>query len=95
MKKYLYGLKQAPRDRYNIFDSYLINFGFSWRNNEPTLYTKAYQQCSILIFCLYVDDMIYTGNLKLDDFKTIKKMDRQVQHSMLLLQEVWTLWKWM
>jgi hypothetical protein len=29
MKKYLYGLKQAPRDRYNIFDSYLINFGFS------------------------------------------------------------------
>jgi hypothetical protein len=69
LKKALYGLKQAPRAWYNRIDTYLIKSGFSRSQNEPTLYTKTDQHGKILIVCLYVDDMIYTGNLELTDFK--------------------------
>jgi hypothetical protein len=69
LKKALYGLKQAPRAWYNHIDSYFLNNGFNRSNNEPTLYTKRDQKGNILIVCLYVDDMIYTRNLLLNDFK--------------------------
>ena len=69
LKKTLYGLKQAPRAWYNRIDTNLIKSGFSRSQNEPTLYTKTDQQGKILIVCLYVDDMIYTGNLELTSFK--------------------------
>jgi hypothetical protein len=65
----LYGLKQAPRAWYSRIDTYLIKSGFSRNQNEPTLYTKTDQHGKILIVCLYVDDMIYTGNLELTIFK--------------------------
>jgi hypothetical protein len=69
LKKALYGLKQAPRAWYNRIDTYLIKSGFSRSQNEPTLYIKRDQHGKILIVCLYVDDMIYTGNLELTNFK--------------------------
>ena len=69
LKKALYGLKQAPRAWYNRIDTYLIKSGFSRSQNEPTLYTKRDQHGKILIVCLYVDSMIYIGNLELKDFK--------------------------
>jgi hypothetical protein len=69
LKKALYGLKQVPRAWYNIIDTYLIKSGFNRSQNEPTLYTKTDQHGKILIVCLYVDDMIYIGNLKLTYFK--------------------------
>lgn len=69
MKKALYGLKQAPRAWYIIIVSYLISKGFSRSTNKPTLYTKVNQYGQILIVCLYVDDMIFTGDLSVDEFK--------------------------
>ena len=69
LKKALYGLKKAPRAWYNRIDTYLIKRGFNRSQNEPTLYTKTDQHGKILIVCLYVDYMIYTGNLELTDFK--------------------------
>jgi hypothetical protein len=69
LKKALYGLKQSPRAWYSRIDTYLLKSGFSRSQNEPTLYTKIDQHGKILIVCLYVDDMIYTGNLELTDFK--------------------------
>jgi hypothetical protein len=69
LKKALYGLKQAPRAWYSRIDTYLIKSGFTRSQNEPTLYTKTDQHGKILIVCLYVDDMIYTGNLELTNFK--------------------------
>ena len=36
---------------------------------EPTLYTKVNEHEHILIVCLYVDDMIFIGDLELDEFK--------------------------
>jgi hypothetical protein len=69
LKKAFYGLKQAPRAWYNRIDTYLIKSGFNRSQNKPTLYTKTDQHDKILIVCLYVDDMIYTRNLELTDFK--------------------------
>ena len=70
LKKALYKLKQAPRAWYNRIDSYLISKGFKCSNNEPTLYIKIDQQGKMLIVCLYVNDMIYIGNLELPSFKS-------------------------
>ena len=75
LKKALYGLKQAPRAWYSRIDRYLLKDGFRRSNNEPTLYIKANQQGNILILCLYVDDMIYTGNMLLDEFKEAMKCE--------------------
>ena len=69
LKKALYGLKQAPRSWYNRIDTYLIKSGFNRSQNEPNLYTKTYQHGKIMIVCSYVDDMMYTGNLELTNFK--------------------------
>ena len=69
MKKALYGLKQAPRAWYSRIDSYMIKNGFCRNSIEPTLYTKVNEHGNILIVCLYVDDMIFTGDLEIDEFK--------------------------
>jgi hypothetical protein len=69
LNKALYGLKKAPIDWYSRIETYLIKSGFSRSQNEPTLYTEIDQNGKIIIVCLYVDDMIYTGNLELTDFK--------------------------
>ena len=46
----------------------MISNGFSKSSSEPTLYTKVNQHGQILIVCLYVVDMIFLGNLSLDEF---------------------------
>jgi hypothetical protein len=69
LKKALYGLKQAPRAWYSRIDTYMIKSGFSRSQNEPTLCTKIDHHGKIIVVCLYVDDVIYTGNLELTDFK--------------------------
>ena len=73
LKKALCDLKHAPWAWYSRIDSYLINNGFNRSNNEPTLYVKIDQQGKMLIVCLYVDDMIYTSNLMLEEFRTVMK----------------------
>ena len=57
-----------------MIDSYLINNGFSRSSNEPTLDVKT-KQGKILMVCLYVDDMIYTSNLMLKDFRIVMKKE--------------------
>lgn len=69
LKKALYGLKQAPRAWYSRINNYMIKSGFCRSNIEPTLYTKVNEQEHILIVCLYVDDMIFTGDFEIDEFK--------------------------
>ena len=73
LKKALYGLKQAPRVWYSRIDEYLNGEGFSRSPSEPTLYTKVNQEGKILIVCLYVDDLIFTRDLSLDEFKKAMK----------------------
>ena len=69
----MYGLKQAPRVWYNRIDEYLNSEGFNKSLSEPTLYTKVNQEGKILIVCLYVDDLIFTRDISVDEFKKAMK----------------------
>ncbi|KAM2899811.1 hypothetical protein FF1_006000 [Malus domestica] len=61
LKKALYGLKQAPRAWYSRIESYFVREGFEKCPYEHTLFTKT-KNGGMLIVCLYVDDLIFTGN---------------------------------
>lgn len=71
LKKALYGLKQAPRAWYSHIDAYFVKQGFQKCPYEHTLYVKVSNKGKVLIVCLYVDDLIYTGSDvdMFDDFK--------------------------
>ena len=75
LKKSLYGLKQYSWAWYSRIDQYLLKDGFSRSNTEPASYLKVNKQDNILILCLDVDDMIYTGNMMLDEFKAAMKSE--------------------
>lgn len=45
--------------------------GFNRSINEPTLYTKINKEGQILIVFLCVDDLIFTGHLSVDTFKSV------------------------
>ncbi|CAL8156616.1 unnamed protein product [Prunus armeniaca] len=62
LKKALYGLKQASRAWYSRIEAYFAREGFQKCPYEHTLFTKSGEEGQILIVCLYVDDLIYTGN---------------------------------
>jgi hypothetical protein len=62
LKKALYGLKQAPRAWYSRIESYFVQEGFNKCPHEHTLFIKIGDGGKILISCLYVDDLIFTGN---------------------------------
>ncbi|KAJ6874187.1 hypothetical protein NC651_032883 [Populus alba x Populus x berolinensis] len=74
LKKALYGLKQAPRAWYNRIDAYFSKVRFHKCPHEHTLFVKFEDGGKFLIVCLYVDDLIYTGN--------DGKMFQEFKHSM-------------
>ena len=61
LNKALYGLKQAPRAWNSRIDKYFQENGFRKCPYEHALYVKI-KDGDILIVCLYVDDLIFTGN---------------------------------
>ena len=71
MKKALYGLKQAPRAWNSRIDKYFQENGFIKCPYEHALYFKI-KDGDVLIICLYVDDLIFTGN-NLSMFEDFKK----------------------
>ena len=66
-------MKYAPRVWYNKIDEYLNSEGFNISPSEPTLYTKVNQEGKLLIVYLYVDDLIFTRYISLDEFKKSMK----------------------
>jgi len=62
LKKALYGLKQALRAWYNHIETYFLKGGFKKCPYEHTVFIKIEDGGKMLIVCLYVDDLIYTGN---------------------------------
>ncbi|KAJ4719087.1 Retrovirus-related Pol polyprotein from transposon TNT 1-94 [Melia azedarach] len=70
LRKALYGLKQAPRAWNSRIDKYFQKNGFTKCPYEHALYIKIKDE-DILIVCLYVDDLIFTGSNPslFDDFK--------------------------
>ena len=66
LTKALYGLKQAPRSWNKRIDSFLHATGFRKCALDHGLYVKTNDYGDLLILCLYVDDVIFTGsNLKM------------------------------
>ncbi|KAM2718779.1 hypothetical protein EV1_030652 [Malus domestica] len=61
LKKALYGLKQAPRAWNSRIDKYFQENNFTKCPHEHALYVKV-KDGDILIVCLYVDDLIFTGS---------------------------------
>ncbi|KAH9670830.1 hypothetical protein KPL70_017126 [Citrus sinensis] len=61
LKKALYELKQAPRAWNSRIDKYFQEKGFTKCPYEHALYVKE-KDGDILIVCLYVDDLIFTGS---------------------------------
>ena len=80
LTKALYGLKQAPRSWNKRIDSFLHATGFKKCASDHGFYLKTNDYGDLLILCLYVDDVIFTGsNLKMvGDFKHImmKEVER-------------------
>jgi hypothetical protein len=62
LKKALYGLKQAPRAWYSRIETYFLSAGFKKCPYEHTLFIKTTDGGTTLFVCLYVDDLIFTGN---------------------------------
>ncbi|KAM1819691.1 hypothetical protein ACFX1X_001299 [Malus domestica] len=61
LKKALYGLKQVPQAWNNRIDKYFQENKFTKCLHEHVLYVKVKDE-DILIVCLYVDDLIFTGS---------------------------------
>ena len=68
-------MKQAPGVWYNRIDEYLNSEGFSRSPSDPSLYTKVNQEGKILVICLYVDDLIFIGDLSVSEFKKSMKIE--------------------
>ncbi|XP_019248334.1 PREDICTED: uncharacterized protein LOC109227589 [Nicotiana attenuata] len=62
LKKALYGLKQAPRAWNSCIDKYFQDNRCARCLHEYALYLKVHTNGDILLVCLYVDDLIFTGN---------------------------------
>lgn len=79
LKKALYGLKQAPRAWNSRIDKYFLDNGFKKCPHEHALYVKVNNNGYMLMVCLYVDDLIFTGNdpRMFEDFK--KEMTREFE----------------
>ena len=75
MKKALYGLKQDPRAWYSWIDSYITENGFHKSESELVLYTKLDEQGKLLIVFLYVDDLIFTGDFGIEEFKAVMESE--------------------
>ncbi|KAK6143244.1 hypothetical protein DH2020_023592 [Rehmannia glutinosa] len=73
LKKALYSLKQAPRAWNRCIDKYFQENGFVSCPNEYALYIKVYHNGDVLLICLYVDYLIFTGN-NLSLFDELKKV---------------------
>jgi len=71
LNKALYGLKQAPRAWYSRIDDYFLKNGFIKCPYEYVIYVKIKKNGDILIVCLYVHGLIFTGNnpKMFEDFK--------------------------
>lgn len=71
LKKALYGLKQTPSACNTRIEVYFQKSGFGKSSYEHALYIKKNENGDMMIVCLYVDEMIITGNnpKMFDDFK--------------------------
>lgn len=63
LQKALYGLKQTSQTCYSRIEAYFRKMGFQKCPCKHTLFVKIGDDAKKIIVCLYVDDLIYTGNV--------------------------------
>ena len=75
LEKALYGLKQAPRAWYQKLVECLTYINFQESRADPSLFVK-HDGNKIVIICVYVDDLIITGNdeIGIQEVKNMLKM---------------------
>ena len=74
LHKSLYGLKQAPRAWYERLHTYLMKIRFERIDDNNNLYMKIDKEKGILIFKIFVDDIIFGGQDALcEDFSNQMK----------------------
>ena len=61
LHKSLYGLKQAPREWYERLHKYLVKIGFEKTVDNSNLYIKEENGKDVLIYEIFVDDIIFGG----------------------------------
>lgn len=76
----LYGLKQVLRAWYNIIDEFFLKVNFIRSDNDHALYTKEVHG-KLLVVCIYVDDLIVTGEDKNMMEKCKTMMEREFEMS--------------
>lgn len=81
LKKALYGLKQAPRALNVKIDNTLQELGFTKGSTEFGVYVKGAKKNHLMIICLYVDDMLVTGEEVTDLNKFKQEMMNEFEMS--------------
>ena len=61
LHKALYGLKQVPRAWYKKINKYLVKIRFERTDDNNNLYIKTKKGKGILLFEIFVDDIIFGG----------------------------------
>ena len=78
LKKAVYGLKQDMGAWYSHIDSYLTQNGFHRSESESKLYTKINEKGNMLILFLYVDDLIFTGDFGIKNFRIVMESEFEI-----------------
>lgn len=85
LHKALYGLKQASRAWYSKIDEFFSRENFRRSDCDHLLCTKE-AHGNVLIVCIYVDDLIVTGDdeTMVESFKTAMKKEFEMSYLGLL-----------
>lgn len=91
-KKALYGLTQAPRVRYCRNDKHFKENGFTRPLHEYAIYVKVVDK-NILNVCIYMNDLIFTGNnpQMFEDFKSLMAQEFEMSDMGLKSYYTWAL----
>ena len=80
LHKALYGLRQAPKAWNVKLNGILKSLGFTRCSKEPSLYRKT-EKKSLLLVCVYVDDLLVTGSSLSSIMEFKREMARKFEMS--------------
>lgn len=93
LQKDLYGLRQAPRVWNSHLDRYFQDNGFVYCPHEYAFYVKSYKNGDMLLICVYIVNLIFSGNNPslFEDFK--KTMSLEFEMTNMGLMTYYLSWK--